>query len=333
MTSRTLAGGSRIPFAGYVSARKWRRYREISLGYAFLAPAILLLFVFELFPILYGLYISTCDWRLSCVNFIGADNYTRAFQDPAMWLSLLTTATYALISVPVQLGLGLVLAYLLFQKVRGQSLFRVMFFMPYITSTVASAAVWSFLYNPDKGLINAVLTRLGLSPLRWLTEPEGIFNLIGSAWGLTLPEWAHGPSLALIALIIYTTWVFVGYDIAIFLAGLGNIPAELYDAAKVDGASGWTLFRHITLPLLSPTTFFLLLLTVIGTFKAFNHIYVMTQGGPVDATTTSSIFIFKQMFQFNRYGYSAALSFILFFVILVLSVVQNRVAGSRVVYN
>ncbi len=311
----------------------WRKTQEISLGYLLLAPALVILIVFEFFPIFYGLYISACDWRLTCVKIIGLDNYVRALTEPEMWRSLLVTTTYSLISVPVQLGLGLALAYLLFQKIRGQQMFRVLFFMPYITSTVASAAVWSFLYNQDKGLINSILTRFGLPAPRWLGDGTGIFQLMTRPIGIELPTWADGPSLAMIALIIYTTWVFVGYDIAIFLAGLGNIPGELYDAAKVDGASGWTLFRNVTLPLLSPTTFFLLILTVIGTFKAFNHIWVMTQGGPVDATTTASIYIFKQLFQFNRYGYSAALSFILFAVILVLTIVQNRVAGQRVVYD
>jgi ABC-type sugar transport system permease subunit len=127
--------------------------------------------------------------------------------------------------------------------------------------------------------------------------------------------------------------VFVGYDTTIFLAGLGNIPNELYEAARIDGANGWQLFRRITVPLLSPTTFFLLIYTVIGTFKAFNHIYVMTLGGPGNATTTTAIMIFKQMYEFTRYGYSAALSFILFIVILSLTIVQNRVASSRVVYT
>jgi multiple sugar transport system permease protein len=289
---------------------------------------------FEFFPIFYGLYISTCDWRLSCVSSIGLDNYTRALADPAMWQALGTTATYSLISVPLQLGLALFLAYLLFQKIRGQGALRVMYFLPYITSTVASAAVWSYLYSPDKGLVNAVLKLVGLKPERWLGEPMGVLGVFARDYlGTTLPAWAQGPSLALVALIVYTTWVFVGYDTAIFLAGLGNIPNELYDAAKVDGASGWRLFRHITFPLLSPTTFFLLILTVIGTFKAFNHIYVMTQGGPGTTTTTASIFIFQQLYQYNRYGYSAALSFILFAVILVLTVVQNNVAGRRVHYD
>ena len=323
----TLARGPRL------SPRGWRRLREISLGYALLAPAFLLLIVFEFFPVGYGLYISLCNWSLRCNQFIGLDNYTRAFADPEMWSSLLTTVVYALVSIPLQLGLGLFLAYLLFQKVRGQDTLRVMFFFPYITSTVASAAVWAYLYSPDRGLINAVAKVMGLPVLRWLGESRGIFALMADGAHVTLPSWAEGPPLALIALLIYTTWVYLGYDITIFLAGLGNIPTELYEAARVDGASGWHLFRNITLPLLSPTTFFLLILTVIGTFKAFNQIYVMTRGGPAGATETSSLYIFRQMYEFNRYGYSAALSFILFAVILALTVAQNRFAGSRVVYD
>lgn len=316
-----------------MSTRLARRRREIALGYLFLAPAFLLLLVFEIFPIFYGLYISTCDWRLRCVSFVGLGNYTRALQDSDAWHSFLITATYSAISVPIQLLLGLLIAYLLFQPIQGRGLFRLLFFLPYITSTVASAAVWSYLYSPDTGPINGVLKGLGLQPLRWLAEPTGIFTLIGQDVGARVPPSFGGPSLALIALIIFTTWVFVGYDVTIFLAGLANIPKDLYEAAKVDGAGGTTLFRYITLPLLSPTTYFLLIFTVIGTFKAFNHIYVMTQGGPNDTTMTASVFIFKQLYEYNRYGYSAALSFLLFFVILILTVVQNRLAGRRVVYG
>ena len=332
MTAQTAQLGS-LARGPRLSPRRWRRLREISLGYALLAPAFLLLIVFEFFPVGYGLYISLCNWSLRCNQFIGLDNYTRAFADPEMWSSLLTTVVYALVSIPLQLGLGLFLAYLLFQKVRGQDTLRVMFFFPYITSTVASAAVWAYLYSPDRGLINAVAKVMGLPVLRWLGESRGIFALMADGANVTLPSWAEGPPLALIALLIYTTWVYLGYDITIFLAGLGNIPTELYEAARVDGASGWHLFRNITLPLLSPTTFFLLILTVIGTFKAFNQIYVMTRGGPGISTETSSLFIFRQMYEFNRYGYSAALSFILFAVILALTIAQNRFAGSRVVYD
>jgi multiple sugar transport system permease protein len=224
-------------------------------------------------------------------------------------------------------------AYLLYQKARGQGGFRVVFFLPYITSTVASAAVWSYLYSPDKGLLNVVLRQVGLPGQNWLTEPKGVFALAGQSLGWSLPAWASGPSLALLSLIAFTTWTFVGYNITIFLAGLANIPGELYEAAKVDGASGWKLFRNITVPLLSPTTFFLLVFTVIGTFKAFNHIWVMTEGGPGDATTTTSVLIFQELYKANHYGLSAALAFILFSVILLLTLVQNRFAGRRVVYD
>jgi multiple sugar transport system permease protein len=316
-----------------MSARIARRRREIALGYLFLAPALLLLLVFEVFPIFYGLYISTCDWRLRCVSFVGLDNYVQALGDPDAWHSFVVTATYSVISVPVQLCLGLFIAYLLFQPIQGRGLFRLIFFLPYITSTVASAAIWGYLYAPDIGPINAALRRIGLQPLRWLSEPTGVFTLIGQDFGLRIPASAGGPSLALISLIVFTTWVFVGYDITIFLAGLANIPKDLYEAAKVDGAGSAALFRYITVPLLSPTTYFLLIFTVIGTFKAFNQIYVLTQGGPNDTTMTASIYIFQQLYQNNQYGYSAALSFLLFFAILILTIVQNRFAGRRVVYG
>ena len=331
MTSQATVAPRSSPL---FTPRRLRRIREAGLGYLFLLPAFAVLAVFEFWPVFYGAYISTCNWTVKgCAQQIGFANYLRAFDDPDMWHSLLVTATYSVISVPLQLGISLILAYLLFQQIRGKALYRVLFFMPYITATVASASVWAFLYSPDRGLINAVAGILGLPQLKWLGEPRGIFQMIGASLNIAVPAWLAGPSLAILAIIVYTTWVFVGYDTTIFLAGLGNIPNELYEAAKIDGANGWQLFRRITVPLLSPTSFFLLLYTVIGTFKAFNHIYIMTMGGPGDATTTASIFIFQQMYQFNRYGYSAALSFILFSVILVVTIVQNRVASRSVVYS
>jgi multiple sugar transport system permease protein len=310
-----------------------RKVQERTLGYTFLAPAIILIGVFELYPIFYGFYISLCDWRLGCQAIVGADNYARGLTDPAMWYALLVTATYSLITVPVQLGLGFIIAVLLFQRARGHELFRILMFLPYITSTVASAAVWSYIYSPDNGLLNTALRVIGVPGLRWLGEPAGVFALLAQNIGVTLPGWAHGPSMALVSVSIYTTWVFIGYDITIFLAGLVNINAELYEAAEVDGATGWVRLRHITVPLMSPTIFFLLVVTVIGTFKAFNHIFVMTAGGPGDATTTASVLIFQQLYAFNRYGYAAALAFILFTVILALTLLQNYVAGRRVVYE
>jgi multiple sugar transport system permease protein len=180
-----------------LTPKRIRQIKEAVLGYGFLAPTIILLIIFEFYPVLFGFYISMCDWKLTCKSMVGFDNYVRAFADPDMWHSLLVTATYSLISVPVQLGLGLVLAYLLFQKIKGLWLYRMMFFMPYITTTVASAAVWAYLYSPDIGPINKLLGSLGIEPLRWLGETRGIFDMMLSPAGVTLPEWAAGPSLAL----------------------------------------------------------------------------------------------------------------------------------------
>jgi len=305
--------------------------KEAILAYGLLSPAVLLMLVFTFFPIAFGLYISLYDWRLGPRAFLGLGNYARAFAPRSeFWPALATTATYSLLSVPIQISLALVLAYLLFQKIQGKSAFRVIMFLPYITSTVASAAVWARLYSPDTGIINQVLSLLSLPEPRWLLENKGVFTLIANGLGFKMPLGITGPSLALISVIIYTTWVFVGYNMTIFLAGLGNIPGELYEAARIDGASGFQLFRNITWPLLSPTTFFIVLITVIGTFKAFNHIWVMTQGN--NGTGTAAILIYKQFYQFNREGYASALGFLLSTVILIVTIIQNRVAANRVNY-
>ena len=306
-------------------------FREALLAYGLLSPALLLFLGFTVFPLVFGLYISLWNWRIVPRDFIGLDNYTKALQPGSeMWSALGTTISYAILSVPLQLIIALVLAYLLFQKIRAKSFFRMALFLPYVTSTVASAAVWARLYSPDIGLINQTLSLFGLKPLQWLLEDKGILTLIATGVGIRLPPGVTGPSLALVAVIIYTTWVFVGYDMTIFLAGLGNIPGELYEAARIDGAGGWALFRHITLPLLSPTTFFLSLITIIGTFKAFNHLWVMTQGD--NGTTTASILIYKQLYVDQRAGYAAALAFLLFTVILIVTIIQNRTAGQQVNY-
>ncbi len=305
--------------------------REQILAYALLAPSLLLFLAFTVFPIGFGLYISLHNWRLGPREFLGLGNYVRALTPGSeFWPSLGATLTYSLLAVPFQISIALTLAYLLFQKIRGKSLFRVVMFLPWVTSTVATAAVWARLYSPDIGLINGALRGLGLQPLRWLLEDKGVFTLIANGLGVTLPDWLRGPSLAMVAVVIYTTWVFVGYNMTLFLAGLGNIPGEMYEAAKIDGANGWQLFRHITWPLLSPTTFFVVLITVIGTLKAFNHIWVMTQGD--NGTQTASILIYRQFYEFQRAGYASALAFLLSAVILLVTILQNRVAAERVNY-
>jgi multiple sugar transport system permease protein len=311
--------------------RRSRNLKEALLAYGLLSPALLLFLAFTFFPIAFGFYISLHNWRLGPREFLGLGNFARALApNSEFWPSLGATITYSILAVPLQISIALALAYLLFQKIRGKAIFRVVVFLPWVTSTVATAAVWARLYSPDIGLINGVLKGLGLQPLKWLLEDKGVFTLIATGLGMEWPKWLSGPSLAMVSVVIYTTWVFVGYNMTLFLAGLGNIPAETYEAAKIDGANGWQLFRYITWPLLSPTTFFVVLITVIGTLKAFNHIWVMTGGD--NGTQTAAILIYRQFYEFQRAGYASALAFMLSGVILLVTIIQNRVAANRVNY-
>lgn len=253
--------------------------------------------------------------------------------DGAWWYGLLATFYYSVGTIPLQLGIALILATLLFQDVWGKSGFRIIYFLPYIAPIVGTAAVFRIIFSSrPTAPVNAVLMRLGADPLAWLNEPTGIFQMmIGDA--VTLPQWAAGPSLALVVIIIYGTWTFIGFNTVIFMAGLGSIPRELYEAAAIDGAGRWPQFRHITLPLLSPTIYFLTLYSVIGTFKAFNHIYVLRTGAALGTTDTASVVIFQIFKRDTRFGYASALAILLLLIILVLTAVNNRVASKRVFYG
>jgi len=255
--------------------------------------------------------------------------------DPDLWVGLRATLYYSLGTIPFQLGISIFLAVLLFQNLQGSQFFRMMYFMPYVTPTVASAAVFRQLFsNRYQAPVNAGMKLLGLEPLGWLWEPKGIFRLLALNMGWeNWPAWADGPSLALAVIIIYSIWVFVGYDTVIYLAGLGNIPKEMAEAAEVDGATPWQVFRYITFPLLSPTTYFLTLISVIGTFKAFNHIWVMRLDNALGTTDTFSVVIFKEFFEKLRYGYASAMAFILFAIILALTFINSKIQGSRVFYE
>jgi len=326
--SPTLWSGSR--------RRYWKR---TGLAYLYLLPAGIILAVFHFLPVIYAFYISLHHWKIRKVAFEGLANYGKALHDPQFWASLKVTVFYVIGTVPLTLALSLLLAYLLFQKVRWLSFYRTSYFLPYITSTVASATVWLWIFNPRHGPLNQILALVGLSPQRWMNEPRGIVKLLASVWGLSLPAWASGPSLALVAVMVVTIWHFMGFDVVIFLAGLGNIPTELYEAARIDGAGQWQLFRHITLPLLSPTTFFLIIISTIGAFQSFNVIYVMTAGsgaqlgGPLHTTTTTTIYLFDQFYNHVNLGYASAIAFVLFGIILSMTVIQNKWIGERVHYG
>lgn len=253
--------------------------------------------------------------------------------DKDWWQGLKVTTYYSAGTVPLQLGISLLLATLLFQAIKGKAFFRLVYFLPYITPAVATAAVFRvFFSSRPSAPINSLLRTFGADPLLWLDEPQGVFQMIAGS-GVDLPTLLQGPSLALVVIIIFNIWSYVGYDTVIFLAGLGGIPGELYEAAAIDGAGRWAQFRHVTLPLLSPTTYFLTLLAVIGTFKAFNHVWVLRSGAALGTTDTASIAIFVEFNRNTRYGYAAALALVLLGVILILTIVNNRIAEERVFYG
>jgi multiple sugar transport system permease protein len=249
------------------------------------------------------------------------------------WLGLRTTVFFAAGTIPLQFMFALLIANLLFQNIRGKGLYRMIYFLPYISPLVGTAAVFRILFSERANApINTLWTAIGLEPLRWLNEPTGIFKLMAGG-SPDFPSWAAGPSLALVAIIIYNVWTYVGFDIVIFLAGLGSIPGELYEAASIDGAGRWAQFRHVTLPLLSPTIYFLMLLATIGTFKAFNHLYVMRNGAALGTTDTASVVIFEAFKRDTRYGYAASLAMLLLIIITGLTVINNRIARERVFYG
>jgi len=246
--------------------------------------------------------------------------------------SLIITIFYAVGSVPLQLIIALVLAYILFQNIKGKELFRMIFFLPYVTPVVTTAVVFRIIFSPrETSLSNILIGKLGIEPLKWLFEPKAVSELM---FGLKdLSGLLAGPSLALITIIIFGVWTFVGYNTVIFLAGLGGISKEIYEAAEMDGANSWDLFRFVTVPLLSPITFYLFLISFIGTFKAFNHIYVMKVPNAQKTVVTASVQIFQTFYTENNFSVAAAEAIILFLIILGLTFAQNKLIGDRVFYG
>ncbi len=244
------------------------------------------------------------------------------------------TFVYGLISVPVQIALALVIASLLFQPVRGRALYRMLFFLPYVTPAVAGAAVFRALFSPrEERLANSLIGMLGIDPQRWLFEPrpvgELLFGGLAARLGVELQGFWAGPSLALLVIILFGIWTYVGYNAVIFLAGLGSIPKDLYEAAEIDGASGPQRFWNITVPLLAPVTFYLTVLGFIGTFQAFTHLYVMRESAVRGAVDTASLVIFDTFYSLNDFGLAAAQSLVLFTIILAITLLQQRLFGRK----
>lgn len=321
------------------------KLREATEAYLYLAPAGVLLAVFWFIPVIFSIIVSFSDWSqlgdsLRTVGWIGVDNYTRAFKDPDFVQVLYNTINYVVYSVPLTVVVALFVAMLMNSKMRAKGAFRTIYFLPYITTWVAISVVFKYVFNEQFGLANYYLERLGLTPLGWLTESRGIIELLlRDTFGMPLPDRLHpllaGPSLAMFTIILTSVWRDTGYFMVIFLAGLQNIDRSYYEAAEIDGASMPQQFRHITWPLLSPTTFFVLVISMITAFKVFVPMFIMTPtGGPARTTETLVFFLYKVGFMgYRELGYAAAIAYILFAIILLLTLVQNRLIGKKVHYE
>jgi multiple sugar transport system permease protein len=295
-----------------IRKRKSRRIgRQTLVAYAFLAPSLILFLVFRHGPAVFSLFLSLFNWTMvDDPEFVGTQNFTNLAQDEIFWKALRNTLKYAIYSVPPDIVIALLLAVLLNQQMRGMKFFRLAFFVPVVTSGALVAIVWSWLYQP-RGIINGMLTEIGLTPQRWLTD-----------LGLVLP------SIAAMAV-----WKHVGFNMLILLAGLQSIPPELEEAARLDGAGRYRIFFNITLPLLRPVLVLATILTTIGSLQMFDAAYVMTGGGPFYGSTTLVYYIYVKAFEQYQMGYGATIAFVLFLIILVVTLIQRRVLrGDEDVY-
>ena len=275
----------------------------------FLAPALLLIAVFFFIPVVASFLMSFTDFDIysladsSNARFVGLENYKNLLSDPLFWKAMRNTLYFVFVGVPLSLIVSLGTALLLNSKlIRFMSLFRLAYFLPVVTTLVAVAVVWRYIYHPSFGLVNYLLSFMGIGAVDWLGNPK---------W-------------AMLALILMAVWKNFGYNMIIFIAGLQNIPPELYESARIDGAGKWQELLHITLPMLLPTTIFVSIITIIGYFQLFADPYVMTQGGPMNATLSIVLLMYQEGFRWWRMGYSAALAFVLFMILFIATLVQLR---------
>jgi multiple sugar transport system permease protein len=276
--------------------------REAITFYLLISPWLLGFLFFTLGPMLISLYTSLTQWDLlTSPVWVGLENYVQAFADERFYQALKVTAIYTLLFVPLDLMGGLLLAMLVNARLRGMRIFRTVFYLPTVFSGVVFVVVWLWMLNPRGGMINLLLAQIGIAGPKWLMDPH----------------------LALYSLVLMSFWGW-GRSMVIFLAGLQTIPGELYEAAAIDGATSRQQFIKITLPLLTPTIFFNLVLSVIFTFQTFTSAFVATDGGPLDATLFLVLYIYRQAFQFLNMGYASALAWILFAIILVLTLIVVR---------
>lgn len=291
----------------YLMRKEWT-------AYLYLSPMLILFAVFTVFAVIYSFYLSFHEWNIldPAMTFVGLENYTRLLGDRRFHQAVLNTAVYVAGSVPLTMLAGLIIALLLNNRIRFRGIFRTLYYIPNITPLVVSAIIWKWVYQGDFGLLNYYLIQLGIidKPLLWLADPN----------------------LAMLSVIIMSVWGGAGYHMVIYLAGLQAIPEEFYDAAKVDGANGLQRLRHVTLPLLMPTTTFLAITSIIGSFQVFTQIYIMTSGGPLNRTSTIGYYLYEKAFRQFDMGYASAMAYALFAIILVFTIFQMRLMRNEIQY-
>jgi len=329
--------------------------REAAAGWLFTAPAVLMIVVFLIVPIIMALWVSASDWSglgnpfSGGAHYVGTKNYAALLTQPGLprqqlAQSLTNNLYYVVLVVPLQTILALCLAVVLNRRrLAGRGFFRTAYYFPSVTSTVAISVVFLFLFN-GSGVINTLLSDLGADGPTWFADPNGLIHLLLGVFGVHNPpaalanhgllgqswwDWFSGPSVAMTVLIILSIWTTSGTFMLIFLAALQNIPAEIEEAAIVDGTNGWQRLRRVTLPMLRPTLFLVLTLGLIGSWQVFDQVYIMSQGNPAGTTLTPAYLSYSTSFGNQQWGQGAAVSFLLFAIIVVLTVLQRFLLRER----
>jgi multiple sugar transport system permease protein/sn-glycerol 3-phosphate transport system permease protein len=295
-------------------SKNWRKNKKEYLTFmAFMAPNLILFGVFTYWPIIYSVYLSFLKWNFLTPDkrFVYFENYTQLFTDPDFWTVTSNTLTYALSVVIIAQSLAFFLAILLNRKIFGQPFFRTVSFTPHITTTAAAALVWAFVLNPTFGPLSYIYNAMGVPGINWL----------------------NSVALALWAIVIVGVWKEIGFATVFFLAGLQALNQEYYEAARVDGASSWTILRHITLPLMTPVIFFLSVSGLIAAIKAFDIVAIMTEGGPVYPASSTYVFhLYQLAFRNFRAGYASTFAIVFFVIMIILTIVQIKGADRWVHY-
>lgn len=319
MNTADLDVNQEVPFNSNQKAKKRftinpRIRGDLFWGYVMIAPTLIGLTIFHIWPVFQTLYFSFTTWgAFGIYEWSGLNNYEKMMTDHLFWMSLRNTLFYTCMTIPIAVALSIIAAVLLNQKIRGVTFYRTLYFLPVVTMPAAVAMVWKWLYSADYGLINYLLSTIGIKGPAWLTDPR----------------------IALFSMVIVAVWAAIGHNMVIFLSGLQGISSSYYEAASIDGAGPYTSFIRITLPLLTPTIFFVTVISLIGAFQVFDLVFMMI--GPdsiVIEHTQSVVFLFyKHAFMLNNKGYAAAIAMVLFVIILIITVIQMKLQKRWVHYE